>query len=81
MQLKHDPIRSIKNKIQLELNKLETKLTMQQYYGSNPDIFYGTAKFHKLLRISQIVSNSNYTILAICFDGQVPTSTQLDHLL
>ena len=52
-KLKHDPTKSIKNKIQRELRKLKTKLIIQeccQLYptGSNPESLYGTEKLHKL---------------------------------
>ena len=53
-KLRHGPTKSIENKIQQELRKLKTRLTIQEYYhlyptGSNPSRFYGTAKLHKLL--------------------------------
>ena len=52
-KLRHDPTKSIENKIQRELRKLKTRLTIQEYHqlyptGSNPGRFYGTAKLHKL---------------------------------
>ena len=69
-KLRHDPTKSIENKIQRELRKLKRRLTIQecpQLYstGSNPGRFYGTAKLHNLspndtieeLPIRQIVSN------------------------
>ena len=45
---------STKNKIQRELRKFKTKLTIQEYRqlyptGSNSGRFYGIAKLHKLL--------------------------------
>ena len=53
-KLGHDPTKSTKNKIQRELRKFKTKLTIQEYRqlyptGSNSGRFYGTAKLHKLL--------------------------------
>ena len=69
-KLRHDPTKSIENKIQRELRKLKRRLTIQEYRqlypsGSNPGRFYGTAKLHKLspngtieeLPIRPIVSN------------------------
>ena len=69
-KLRHDPTKSIENKIQRELRKLKRRLTIQersQLYptGSNPGRFYGTAKLHNLppndtieeLPIRQIISN------------------------
>ena len=68
--LRHDLTKSIENKIQRELRKLKTRLTIQEYRqlyptGSNPGRFYGTAKLHKLppngtiedLPIRPLVSN------------------------
>ena len=51
--MRHDPTKSIENKIQQELRKLKRRLTIQEYHqlyptGSNPGRFYGTAKLHKL---------------------------------
>ena len=51
-KLKYDLTKSIKNKIQRELRKLKTRLTIQAYrqlYAtcSNPGRFYSTAKLHK----------------------------------
>ena len=52
-KLRHDLTKSIKNKIQRELKKFKTRLTIQQYRqlyhkDSTPDIFYGNPKLHKL---------------------------------
>ena len=52
-KLKHDPTKSIKNKIQQKLRKLKSRLIIQecrQLYptGSNPESLYGTEKLHKL---------------------------------
>ena len=52
-KLRHDPTKSIENKIQRELRKLKRRLTIQEYRqlyptGSNPGRFYATAKLHKL---------------------------------
>ena len=49
---KHDPIKSIENKIQRELRILKTRLMMQEYHQrhptrSNTSKFYGTVKLHK----------------------------------
>ena len=51
--MRHDPTKSIENKIQQELRKLKRRLTIQEYHqlyptDSNPGRFYGTAKLHKL---------------------------------
>ena len=67
-KLRHDPTKSIENKIQREL----TRLTIQEYHqlyptGSNSCTFYGTAKLRLLptndiieeLPIRPIVSNIN----------------------
>ena len=72
--MRHDSTKSIKNKIQRELRKLKTRLTIQEYrqlylIGSDPSRFYGTAKLHKLppngtiedLPIRPIVSNIGTT--------------------
>ena len=53
-KLRHDPTKSIENKMQRELSKLKTRLTMQgdhQFYptGSNLGTCYGTPKLDKLL--------------------------------
>ena len=52
-KLKHDPTKSLENKIQRTLRKLKRRLPTQQCYqlyltGSFPGKFYGTAKLHKL---------------------------------
>ena len=52
-KLRHDPTKSIENKIQRELRKLKRRLTIQEYRqlyptGSNPRRFYGAAKLYTL---------------------------------
>ena len=69
-KLRHNPTKSIEHKIQRELRKLKTRLTIQEHCQlyptvSNPCRFYGTAKLHELppdgtiedLPIRPIVSN------------------------
>ena len=53
-ELRHDPTKSVENKIQQELRKLKTRLTLQEYHqlhptASNPGRFFGNAKLPKLL--------------------------------
>ena len=79
-KLRHDPTKSIESKIQRELRKLKTRLTIQQYRqlyptGSNPGRFYGTAKLHKLppnstkeyLIVSNIGTASYRLAKKVCF--------------
>ena len=53
IQLYHDPIKLIEEKIQRSIRKIRNNLTKQEYSrlyptGSSPGKFYGTAKRHKL---------------------------------
>ena len=72
-KLRHEPTKSIENKIQQELRKFRTRLTIQKYgkfypTDSNPGRFYVTAKLHKLptngtieCSFSNYRSNKRYT--------------------